>query len=512
MSRKPACAIAAGLVLVLLGCLTGCSTGERVDLGGESSGNLIAAIAGEPDQLDPHKTTAYFSFEVLENVFDTLVAPDANLEMRPALAESWQVSPDQLTWTFRLRQGVTFHDGSPFTADDVVYSYRRIIDEQLANVDKFSAVTDVRAADPATVTITVKQPTPNLLTNLGGFKGMAIVQRRNVETRQIATHPIGTGPFAFTGQKSGDSITLTANPSYWGGAPAVSGVTFRFISEPSTALSALQAGEIDWTDSIPPQRVAQLKDDDSLALAVTPSNDYWYLALNQAREPWNDVRVRQAIAYGIDRDAIVQATSYGTAQANQLAIPQGNPWYTSYGAYSYDLDKARDLLKDAGATPQNLDMLVTSEYPETVTAAQIIADNLAPLGIRVNIRTVDFATWLDEQNNGNFDMLMMGWLGNIDPDDFYYAQHHTDGTSNAQKFSNPEVDRLLDAGRVETDLDRRKADYAKAASIIADQVSYLYLYNPSVIQAWTTNLSGFESRRDGAIRFASADLTRSENT
>ena len=451
MTGNPARAIAAGLVLVLLGCLTGCSTGERVDLGGESSGNLIAAIAGEPDQLDPHKTSAYFSFEVLENVYDTLVAPDANLEMRPALAESWQVSPDQLTWTFRLRQGVTFHDGSPFTADDVVYSYRRIIDEELTNVDKFSAVTDVTALDPATVRITVKQPTPNLLTNLGGFKGMAIVQRRNVESGQIATHPIGTGPFAFAGQKSGDSITLTANPSYWGGAPAVSGVTFRFISEPSTALSALQAGEIDWTDSIPPQRVAQLKDDDSLTLAVTPSNDYWYLALNEAREPWNDVRVRQAIAYGIDRDAIVQATSYGTAQANQLAIPQGNPWYTSYGAYSYDLDKARDLLKAAGASPQNLDMLVTSEYPETVTAAQIIADNLAPLGITVNIRTVDFATWLDEQNNGNFDMLMMGWLGNIDPDDFYYAQHHTDGTSNAQKFSDPEVDRLLDAGRVETD-------------------------------------------------------------
>ena len=504
--------MAAGLVLVLLGCLTGCSTGERVDLGGESSGNLIAAIAGEPDQLDPHKTSAYFSFEVLENVYDTLVAPDANLEMRPALAESWQVSPDQLTWTFRLRQGVTFHDGSPFTADDVVYSYRRIIDEELTNVDKFSAVTDVTALDPATVRITVKQPTPNLLTNLGGFKGMAIVQRRNVESGQIATHPIGTGPFAFAGQKSGDSITLTANPSYWGGAPAVSGVTFRFISEPSTALSALQAGEIDWTDSIPPQRVAQLKDDDSLTLAVTPSNDYWYLALNEAREPWNDVRVRQAIAYGIDRDAIVQATSYGTAQANQLAIPQGNPWYTSYGAYSYDLDKARDLLKAAGASPQSLDMLVTSEYPETVTAAQIIADNLAPLGITVNIRTVDFATWLDEQNNGNFDMLMMGWLGNIDPDDFYYAQHHTDGTSNAQKFSDPEVDRLLDAGRVETDLDRRKADYAKAASIIADKVSYLYLYNPSVIQAWTTNLSGFESRRDGAIRFAPAQLTRGGNT
>ncbi|GFG50729.1 ABC transporter substrate-binding protein [Mycolicibacterium agri] len=485
----------------LIFALTACSTGERVDLGGDTSGRLVAAIGGEPDQLDPNKTSAYFSFEVLENVYDTLVEPDANLEMRPALAESWDVSPDQRTWTFHLRPNVTFHDGKPFTADDVVYTYRRIIDEELTNADKLSAVTDVRATNPTTVVLQLKQPTPNLLTNLGGFKGMAIVQRENVESGQIAAHPIGTGPFSFENQKSGDSISLKANPNYWGGVPKVAGVVFRFIPEKSTALSALQAGEIDWTDSVPTQRVNQLKDDDSLHLAVTPSNDYWYLALNEARPPWNDVRVRQAIAYGIDRDAIVAATSYGTAAANQLAIPQGNPWYTDYHRYDYDIDRAKQLLQEANASPQKIDMLVTNEYPETVTAAQIIADNLAPLGITVDIRTVDFATWLDEQNTGHFDMLMMGWLGNIDPDDFYYAQHHTDGSSNAQKYSNPEVDRLLDAGRVETDPQARADIYRRAATIIADECSYIFLYNPSVIQAWSPNVTGYDARRDKAIRF-----------
>jgi peptide/nickel transport system substrate-binding protein len=499
--RQAAAVITTMLALVLAAC----SPGQGVDLG-QSSGNLIAAIGGEPDQLDPQKTSAYFSFEVLENVFDTLVAPDANLEMKPALAERWEVAPDQLTWTFHLRRGVTFHDGTPFTADDVVYSYRRIIDEKLSNVDKFSAVTDVQALDPTTVVIRVKQPTPNLLTNLGGFKGMAIVERANVESGQIATHPVGTGPFSFVSRKSGDDIVLKANPNYWGGAPKVPGVTFQFISEPSTALSALQAGEIDWTDSVPTQRVTQLQNDDSIHLAVTPSNDYWYLALNEAKPPWNDPRVRQAVAYAIDRQAIVQATSYGTAVVNQLAIPKGNPWYSPYGRYRLDVDKAKSLLAEAGAAPKSMDMLVTSEYPQTVTAAQVIADNLAALGITVNIRTVDMATWLDQQNSGNFDMLMMGWLGNIDPDDFYYAQHHTDGSSNAQKFSNPDVDRLLDAGRRETDQAARRDDYAEAAALIADQASYIYLYNPSVIQAWTTNLHGYDVRRDKAIRFATASL------
>lgn len=504
--RRTAVVVAAVVALLLASC----SPAQRVDLG-DGAGNLIAAIGGEPDQLDPQKTSSYFSFEVLENVFDTLVAPDENLDMGPALAERWDTSPDQLTWTFHLRRGVTFQDGSPFSAPDVVYSYRRIIDGKLANADKLSAITDVAAPDAATVVIRVKQPTPNLLTNLGGFKGMAIVQRRNVESGAIATHPVGTGPFAFASQRSGDSIVLTANPRYWGGAPKVPGVTFRFISEPTTALSALQAGEIDWTDVVPAQRVEQLRNDDSIRLAVTPSNDYWYLALNEGRPPWNDVRVRRAIAFAIDRASIVQATSYGTAAANQLAIPEGNPWYAPYDGYRLDLDEAKRLLAESGATPDRMDMLVTGEYPQTVTAAQVIADNLEPLGITVNIRTVDMATWLDQQNSGNFDMLMMGWLGNIDPDDFYYAQHHTDGASNAQKYSNPEVDRLLDAGRREVDPQRRRDDYARAATLIADDVSYLYLYNPSVIQAWSPNLTGYDARRDKAIRFAGASLTGSED-
>ena len=152
-------------------------------------------------------------------------------------------------------------------------------------------------------------------------------------------------------------------------------------------------------------------------------------------------RVRQAIAYGIDRDAIVAATSYGTATVNQLAIPVGNPWYTPYDRYRSRTSTEPVSCSRSGARHHAISACWSPpNTPSTVTAAQVIADNLAPLGITVHIRTVDFATWLDEQNSGHFDMLMMGWLGNIDPDDFYYAQHHTDGSSNAQKFSNHQVD------------------------------------------------------------------------
>lgn len=507
-ARSAALATAAAGALIL----TSCSSGESVDLGGGSGtpaqgAVLRAAIGGEPDQLDPHRTSSYFSFQVLENVFDTLVEPDENLEMQPALAESWTVSDDQLTWTFDLRDGVTFHDGSDFTADDVVYSYDRIVDEELANAWKFAAVTDVVAVDEDTVTITVAQPTPNLLSNLGGFKGMAIVSEENVTSGDIQTKPIGTGPFEVDSVVSGDSITLSANADYWGGAPALGGVTFSFISEPATALAALRSGEVDWTDVVPDQQVAELQENEDLTLETSPSSDYWYLALNEDKEPWSDVRVRQAIAYAIDREAIVQATSYGTASENQLAIPEDSVWFTEYDTYSTDLDEAKRLLDEAGFTGGTLDFLATSDYPETVTAAQIIASNLEPLGIDVQIRQPDFSTWLDEQNSGNFDLLMMGWLGNIDPDDFYYAQHHSTGGSNAQGYSNPQVDELLDAGRTETDETARKDLYAQAATIIADEASYIYLYNPSVIQAWSPKVEGYAVRADAAIRFRDTSLT-----
>jgi peptide/nickel transport system substrate-binding protein len=509
--------VIAGVSALGLLVLTACSGGgESVDLDPSGSGDssaapvegevLVAAIGGEPDQLDPAKSSAYFTFQVLENVYDTLVEPDENLEMQPALAESWDLSEDQLTWTFHLRDGVTFHDGSELTADDVVYSFDRIIDEELSPAWRFSSVESVEAVDPQTVAITVTAPTPNLLSSIGGYKGLAIVSEENVTSGDITTAPVGTGPFSLTEFASGDHITLAANPDYWGGAPEIAGVEFQFISEASTALAALKNGEIDWTDTVPPQQVATLEGDTSVELGVGPSNDYWYLALNEAKAPWNDVRVRQAVAYAIDRDAILQATSYGTAVANQLAIPAESGWYTEYDTYSHDVEKAKSLMAEAGVTSATIDMLATSDYPETSTASQIIASNLAEIGITLTIRTPDFATWLDEQNAGNFDMLMMSWIGNIDPDDFYYSQHHSAGGSNAQKYSNPEVDSLLDAGRSETDDAARKDIYAQAATIIADEASYIYLYNPAVIQAWSPSLEGYTARGDKAIRFRDVSI------
>lgn len=503
----------AGLFLALSLGLAACSGGgEAVDTGGgtgdgSGGGTLVAAISGEPDQLDPQSTTSYFSFQVLENVYDTLVQPDENLEMQPALAESWDTSEDGMTWTFHLREGVTWHDGSPFTADDVVYSFNRIIDEDLANSWRLVDVEEITAVDEHTVEFRMSQPAANLLPNLGGFKGVAVVQQENVESGEIGSHPIGTGPFTFESYASGSSINLAANEDYWDGAPEVAGVEFQFITEATTAMSALDSGQVHWTDNVPPQQVESLQGGQH-ELGQVGSNDYWYVTMNEAEEPFDSVEVRRAIAFAIDREAITEAVMFGNAQVNQLAIPESSEWYVEHHPYTHDPAQAEQLLEEAGVEPGSLtvDMMVTNEYPETVQAAQIMADQLGEVGITLNIRTLDFGAWLDEQGNGTWDMLMLGWLGNIDPDSFYYAQHHSEGSNNHQGYSNPEVDQLLEDGRTELDQQARHDIYAEAARTIADEASYIYLYNPDVVQVWSSDVGGYQTLPDRAVRFKDVTL------
>ncbi|MDP9408647.1 MAG: ABC transporter substrate-binding protein [Actinomycetota bacterium] len=511
--RPPRIVLALLATLALI--LTGCSSGESVpQAGGGNAGGgggaggqtLVAAIAAEPDQFDPHNTSAYAAFQVLENVYDTLVQPNAELEFEPALAESWETSVDGLTWTFRLRDGVRWHNGREFVADDVVYSMNRLKDGDLTNSYLLSSVAQVTASDPRTVVFTLSRPTADFLANIGGFKAAAIVARENVEDKTIASKPIGTGAFTFQSYTGGQGVQLARFDDYWGGEVALAGVQYRFIPEPTAALTALRTGEVQWTDNVPPQQVQALQGDDSVVLGQTESTDYWYVAPNHARAPFNDPRVRRALALAIDREAITQAATFGNATPNQTAIPPGRPYAVDYAPYERDVAEARRLIQEAGVAGRTVDLMVTSEYPETVTASEVIAAQLGEVGLNVQPRTLGFSQWLAEQTAGTFDMLMLGWLGNLDPDDYYYEQHHTNGSFNAQKYSNPAVDAALDQGRSRLDESAREQAYDTAVRAIVDDVSYVYLYNPQVTQAHTPQLTGYEVRADRAIRWAGAAL------
>jgi peptide/nickel transport system substrate-binding protein len=401
---------------------------------------------------------------------------------------------------------VKFHDGSGFDSADVVYSYRRIIDEDLANSYRFANVASVDAPDPQHVVLTLTQPTPNLLALIGSFKGMAILPEGAADDLDLTTEANGTGPFTLDSTDATHTV-LTAFDDYWGGKPAIDGVEFRYITEPAASLTALKNGEVQWTDNVPPQDIESLQNDDQVELASTASVDYWYMSMNYARAPFDNPLVRQAIATAVDRDEVTTAAKFGAARPNQTAIPEDSFFYSDYAPFDPDVDKAKQLLQQAGVTtPITMGLMVTDEFPESVTAAQVIASELEPIGINVEVETLDFATWLDREDQGQFDAFMLSWLGNIDPADFYEQQHITDGSSNYQGYSNPQVDQLLTQAATEVDQDARKALYDQAAKLIVDDVSYLYLYNPDVVQAWAPGLKGYQIRADRAINFEDVQL------
>lgn len=509
MMPRPLC-LPVLLAAVLLA--TACS-GEPADRSeaGKAGATLNAALAAEPDQLDPQKATTYASFQVLENIFDTLVEPDERLQMQPSLATGWTTSTDQLSWTFTLRTGVSFHNGDPFDADDVVYSFQRIIKGKLATVDRFESVEDVFKLDPFTVRIDLKRPTPNLLADLGSDKGMAIVDEKNAESGEIAKQPIGTGPFYFESYQRGTALTLGANDKYWGTAPKLSTVKFGFVADPDAALNALRSGTVQWTDNLPPAELGRLMINNDLSpndpvAQSTPGNEYWYLTVNEKKKPFNDARVRQAFAWALDREAIAQAARPGAAQPIQTAIPRTSNWYSDYAPYREDPVRAKALLRQSGVKNLKVDFMVPAESPEAAAAAKALKEQLAPFGVTLNLRTEDRAKLTADQANGKFDGLLLNRAGGADPDDVYFDQHFSKGRNNYQKFKDRQVDQQLLLGRSTSDPARRKEIYDQAAQLIVDQASYLYLYQPAVVQAWSPALTGYSARTDRAIRFRDAAL------
>src|SRR3712207_6053317 len=287
-----------------------------------------------------------FPYTTLFRSYDTLVVPNAeDLTMEPSLAESWETSEDGLTWTFTLREGVTFHDGSEFDSADVVYSYNRIIDEELSNSFRFQNVASVEADGPQTVVITLSQPTPNLLERIGAFKGMAILPEGAADDLDLTTEANGTGPFQLESSDASSTV-LTAFEDYWGGAPSIGEVEYRYITEPAAALTALRNGEVQWTDNVPPQQVADLEGDDEVELATSPSTDYWYMTMNYDRPPFDNRDVRRAIATAIDREEVTTAARFEAAQPNETAIPEDSFFYYDYAPFEPNVEEARAMLED----------------------------------------------------------------------------------------------------------------------------------------------------------------------
>nr|MDQ3399221.1 ABC transporter substrate-binding protein [Deinococcota bacterium] len=364
--------------------------------------------------------------------------------------------------------------------------------------------------DDYTVSFTLEAPNPGLLGKLAMNKAVGIIARESVEDGTINTGPIGTGPFVISDFQPGIGVGLARNERYWqDGLPYLDAVNIRIIADDTVRNTALISGDVDWVFSVPLQSVERLRERDDLIIDEVPAGAYYYIGLNLNRERLSDPRVRQAIAYAINRENIATAAAFGNAEITQDPIPSSSAWHFGYAPYEYNPETARRLLAEAGfENGFELEIMPTTELEETVRMAQVIQSDLAQVGIRASIRTLEWAEWLEEQGAGNYDSYVLSWNGLIDPDDYFYAQHRSGEVFNFTGYSNPEVDALLDRGRRTQDPEERRVIYEEINRTIVDEAPYIYLYNPLNIQAYRPDVRGYEARPDQAIRFGETWLDR----
>ena len=464
-------------------------------------GTLRAAWSAEWVSLDPHLSSAGSSFAVLANVIEALTDYNDDMDLVGELATSWEQSEDGLTWTFHLREGVQFSNGREFTADDVVYSFERIHDPVVGSGDVNNCGGEgatFAAPDPLTFTVTTVEPNFILPVNVAGAASCAIIAEESVGDDGQIVVPIGTGPFIIDSVTGTTDMVLVKNPNYWQERlPYLDRVEITVIPVSAVGETGLLGGQVEWIMDPAPQCYEALQSNPDIVIGEAPQLAYHYVGLNLNREPLNDVRVRQAIAYAIDRQMICEAGAFGLCTPIHGPTAPGSAWYFDYAPYERDLDRARELLAEANvADGFEMEVMATSTYEDSVRQAQVLQQNLAEIGIQVTITTPEFSEWLDREAAGDFDAFNLSWIALTDANDYFYAQHRTGEVFNFTGYSNPEFDRLVDEGRMTSDFDERYAIYEQANQILVDEAPYVYFYSPLGLRAYRSTVHGYVTRPD----------------
>jgi peptide/nickel transport system substrate-binding protein len=459
-------------------------------------GEIIAGLSERMLTLDPANHYSISATSVLRHVYDPLLDVTNDDKLVPALAESWR-AVNNTTWKFTLRKGVAFHDGTPFTADSVVYTLKRVRDNaKLIKSFVYQDLEDVQKDGDFGVTVTTKRPFGSLpahLTMLGMLPPGAAAGEE-----AFFQKPVGTGPFRFASWTHGDHVDLVANPKYWkSGTPKVEKVTFRFIPELSTRAAALRAGEIHVIDRVWPDMVQTLRSTPGVKVLDTPALEAqrWHFQL--ARDTVKDPRVRKAVSLAIDRNVIIKDLLLGYARPVVNPVPPGLVGHTNLGQKPYDPDKARQLLKQAGQSNLTLDFVLMKDlYPKQLEIAQAVAAMLGDVGIKVNIRNLEIATAREQRTAGNYDLFFSGWAHMPHDPDWYFGQWFTKaGAEKMTRFSDPKVEQLIAEGRV-PDAKVRQQKYEEIERILWEDEPEIWPYYSVAIYAVSDKLRNFEARRD----------------
>lgn len=490
------------LFALMMSCIivfsVGCSSnagGDQVAPNGTAnepvSGGIVrTTMPSEPDNLDPYLSAASDTDAVMNNVFEGLMRFDENGEILPQLATSYTISDDSLTYTFDIRTDVTFHNGDPMTIEDVLYSYKTLAGLNGGEIlsSKFKLVKAIEKVDEDTLTFTLSEPSSAFLSTL-------VEPVVPADYRQQSSSPVGTGPFTFKSYVPGQKIVLDRNDTYYdtNRMAKIDQIEFRIMTDENSILMALKSGDLDIAQVLSMSVPALEKD---FNITSFPQNMVQIFALNLDKKPFDDVRVRQAINYAIDKDLIIEGVvgGYGTKLYTN-ASPVMSFWYNDLSQnepYPYNVEKAKALLAEAGYKDGfETTIKVPSNYQTHVDTAQVLADMLSQVGITLNIELIEWGQWLETvYTGGNYDTTLVGLSGKLEPHEVFLRYEST-YPKNFYHLRSPEYDAILEQAITETDAPKRADLYKQAQQFLADEAVAVYIMDPHLILASKPNLKGY---------------------
>ena len=500
LSRRSAAKLIAALAL---GAAT-CASGQGMPAPSPNA-TLTIGIGVDLDSVDPAQQTTTTVMNVIDYGLEPLVAFNTQGKIVPMLATSWETAKDGLKMTFHLRQGVKFHDGTPFNADAVVFSLERLISGKVKVPigAGFRSMKSIQAVDPGTVAIDLKYPDPYLILNLSATMASVMSPASATKDGNSPTnfvHPVGTGPYQFTRWAKGSEVVYTRVDDYWGAKPYYKTVDFKIIPEANSREAGLLAGQLDLIMNPPVTDLAALSANPAVKVIKAPSDRSVFVALHVNRPPLDNVKVRQALNYAVDKNSLVKNVMFDAVNLMDSPFPSSLDGYCKVGSYEYNPDKAKQLLAEAGVKDLKLTLgSPTGRYTQDIQFAQAIAGFLRKVGIDANVRTMDWPSYVAamQQKDGPFDMHVLGWApGALDGPT--QLQMFTTATIppkglNTAFYSNPTVDKLAGEAASNLDAASRNQQLCQVQKDLWQQAPWIFLWSQNLILAHSAKVTGVAS-------------------
>lgn len=514
----------AGLLCSLVIALAACSFSnpeENTQDGDVANNNSDSAIRNElkigldvdATKLDPRLASDSTSKRITEMVYSGLVQINSDLEPVPDLALSWE-NPDDLTWIFKLRDDVTFHDGEKLTAEDVKYTFETILDPNFKSNSYalFSSIESVDVVDETTVQFNLKQPFSPLLSNLN----IGIVPKHIAESipEGLVTNPVGSGPYKFVKWDKNSKIELEAYDGYFGDQPKTNKITYFIIPDHSTRVASLEAGDVDLVHSpLSASDVERMKDNKQFTMVEMDGLGFTYLNFNMNDPVISDIKVRQALAHFVNKKVISETIYRNMDKPGKSPLLPASWAYTEdVPTFGYDVEKGKALLEEAGYSYSEKDGFVDkdgnkltielathTEDPNRIQTVEYLQNEFSKNGIQTSVSTTEWSTFSNNMMEGKYQVALLGWLNLVDPDRATYNQFHSQSGNNYGKYSNPKVDELLEKARSISDQNERKALYQEIASIVNEEVAYDVVLYQGYVVIHSNKLKGFEPQATGSL-------------